>query len=116
MKKVIFAAALALGSSPAFATQLYFGADLPYAGQMGDCGAVYRDNGKPAGIFTVFKNHGANLIRVRLWTDGNTSPYSKLPDAMRVIRVAREKGMQVLLDFHYSDSWADAGEQIVPKA
>jgi arabinogalactan endo-1,4-beta-galactosidase len=114
VKKTILAAALALCPLPAFATELYFGADLSYAGQMLDCKAVYRDNGTPADIFTIFKNHGANLIRVRIWTDGNKGPYSNLPDVIRVIRAARAQGMEVLLDFHYSDSWADAGKQIIP--
>ena len=114
--KRILAAALALCTLPASATERYFGADLSYAGQMMDCKAVYRDNGVPADIFTTFKNHGANLIRVRIWTDGNKSGYSNLPDVIRVIRAAKAQGMQVLLDFHYSDSWADAGKQIIPAA
>jgi arabinogalactan endo-1,4-beta-galactosidase len=100
----------------ASATDLYFGADLSYANQIVDCGGIYRDNGKPTDVYQIFKDHGANLIRVRIWTDGNTSPYSTLPDVIRTIRAAREKGMQVLLDFHYSDSWADAGKQIIPAA
>lgn len=116
MKKTVLAAVMAFCAVPASATELYFGADLSYAGQMQDCNAVYRDNGTPADIFTIFKNHGANLIRVRIWTDGNKSPYSNLPDVIRVIRAARAAGMQVLLDFHYSDSWADAGKQIIPAA
>lgn len=117
MKRILLAAALmAQCCLPASATQLYFGADLSYYGQMMDCKAVYKDGGQPADIFTIFKNHGANLIRVRVWTDGNKSPYSTLPDAMRVIRAAKAQGMQVLLDFHYSDSWADAGKQIIPAA
>ena len=116
MKNTLLAAVMSLWSLPAAATELYFGADLSYAGQMQDCKAVYRDNGTPADIFTIFKNHGANLIRVRVWTDGNKTPYSNLPDAMRVIRAAKAQGMQVLLDFHYSDSWADAGKQIIPAA
>jgi arabinogalactan endo-1,4-beta-galactosidase len=116
MKKSIFAALLALGALPASATDLYFGADLSYANQIVDCGGIYRDNGKPADVYSIFKDHGANLIRVRIWTDGNKSPYSNLPDVIRTIRATREKGMQVLLDFHYSDSWADAGKQYTPKA
>lgn len=115
MKKILLATALALSPLPASAaTQLYFGADLSYYGQMMDCKAVYKDGGQPQDIFTIFKNHGANLIRVRLWTDGNKTPYSNLPDVIRVIRQAHANGMQVLLDFHYSDSWADAGKQIIP--
>src|SRR6201996_9483731 len=104
MKTILLAAALALTAVPASAaTQLYFGADLSYYGQMMDCKAVYKDGGQPTDIFTIFKNHGANLIRVRIWTDGNKTTYSNLPDTIRVIRASQAQGMQVLLDFHYSD-------------
>jgi arabinogalactan endo-1,4-beta-galactosidase len=111
------AAALMLCARPASATQLYFGADLSFAGQMADCGALYRDSdGRRKGIYAIFKAHGANLVRVRLWTGGNKSRYSTLRDVERTIRNAKAEGMQVLLDFHYSDSWADGGKQIVPQA
>src|SRR3569833_2582962 len=117
MKRILLAAALmAQCCLPASATQLYFGADLSYYGQMMDCKAVYKDGGQASDIFTIFKNHGANLPRVRVRPAGPPPPYSNLPDAMRVIRAAKAQGMQVLLDFHYSDSWADAGKQIIPAA
>lgn len=117
VKKLVCAVALSLLVQPAAATQLYFGADLSFAGQMADCGAVYRDSdGKAKDIFTIFQNHGANLVRVRLWTDSNTTPYSTLADVERTIRGAHAAGQQVLLDFHYADSWADAGKQPIPKA
>src|SRR5690348_3248219 len=83
---------------------LYFGADLSFAGQMADCGAVYRDSdGQAKDIYQIFKNHGANLVRVRIWNDGNRTKYSTLGDVIRTIRGAKAQGMQVLLDFHYSD-------------
>lgn len=98
------------------AQTLYFGADLSFANQMADCGAVYRDSdGTAKSVYTIFKDHGANLIRVRLWTDGNTTGYSNLADVERTIRASRDAGMQVLLDFHYSDSWADGGKQPIPR-
>lgn len=99
------------------ARQLYFGADLSFANQMADCGAVYRDNdGVVKDVYTIFKKHGANLIRVRLWTDGNDTGYSNLGDVEKTIRLSHAAGMQVQLDFHYSDSWADANRQPVPAA
>ena len=95
---------------------LYYGADLSFANQMADCGAVYRDSdGEIKGIYRIFKDHGANLVRVRIWTDGNETKYSTLKDVIRTIRSAKAEGMQVLLDFHYSDSWADAGKQTIPQ-
>lgn len=110
-------AALLAAMAPASARQLYFGADLSYANQMADCHGVYRDSdGQVKDVYTIFKDHGANLVRVRLWTDGNKTGYSNLGDVEKTIRAARDRGMQVLLDFHYADSWADGGKQPIPAA
>ena len=113
--RFLLAAIIPLLASPVQARQLYFGADLSFANQMADCGAVYRDSdGKAKDVYSIFKDHGANLIRIRLWTDGNDSGYSNLVDVERSLRAAKALGMQVLLDFHYSDSWADAEKQHIP--
>lgn len=109
------AATIALpGALPA--ADFYFGADLSYVNEMEDCGAVYRENGKARDPFELFAARGANLVRVRLWHDAEWTDYSDLADVKRTIRRAREHGMQVLLDFHYSDEWADGDKQIIPKA
>jgi hypothetical protein len=47
----------------------YFGADLSFANEMDDCGAVYRENGAPVDVYQIFKEHGANLIRIRIWNN-----------------------------------------------
>lgn len=101
---------------PAAAEGFYFGGDLSFANEMDDCGAVYRDHGTAKDVYTIFRDHGANLARIRLWTAGNTSNYSNLADVERSIRRAKAAGMQVLLDLHYSDSWADGEKQIIPEA
>jgi arabinogalactan endo-1,4-beta-galactosidase len=102
--------------APAAAHEFYFGADLSFADEMDDCGATFRDNGKPADVYAIFKNHGANLIRIRLWNNATWTKYSNLADVERSIKRAKAQGLQVLLDFHYSDDWADAGKQIIPAA
>lgn len=95
---------------------LYFGADLSYVNEMEDCGGVYREEGQPGDPFDLFAAHGANLVRVRLWHNPTWTTYSTFADARKTIARARAAGMQVLLDFHYSDDWADPGKQIVPAA
>ena len=94
----------------------YFGADLSYVNEMEDCGAHYRDAGVVTDPFVIFKNHGTNLVRVRLWNDPTWTRYSNLADVEKTIARARAQGMSVLLDFHYSDTWADGDKQIAPKA
>jgi arabinogalactan endo-1,4-beta-galactosidase len=106
----------AVFAAPAAARAFYFGADLSYANEMNDCGAVYRDNGAPKDVYAIFKDHGANLVRVRLWNDATWTKYGNLSDVERSIRRAKAQGLRVLLDFHYSDDWADAGKQVVPAA
>jgi arabinogalactan endo-1,4-beta-galactosidase len=106
----------ALLLAPAGAADRYFGADLSFANEMDDCGAVYRENGKPMDVYALFKEHGANLIRIRIWNNATWTKYSNLADVKRSIARARALGMKVLLDFHYSDDWADGDKQIIPAA
>ncbi|QUD88294.1 arabinogalactan endo-1,4-beta-galactosidase [Phenylobacterium montanum] len=111
------AALLAIGTpTVATAGTFYFGADLSYVNEMQDCGAQYRDHGQVKDPFEIFKDHGANLVRVRLWNDPDWTRYSNLADVEKTIARAKGQGMQVLLDFHYSDTWADGDKQIAPKA
>jgi arabinogalactan endo-1,4-beta-galactosidase len=107
-------------------TDFYFGADLSYVNQILDHGGVYRDQGEVRNPYRIFKDHGTNLVRLRLWhnpewtkdvyTPKGTVVYNGLADVTKAIQLAKEQGMQVLLDFHYSDSWADPGKQEIPKA
>jgi len=112
------AATAAQAGSPAPAPPggLYLGGDLSYVNEMEDCGAVYRFNGKPINPFDLLKREGGNLVRVRIWVDPNWTRYSNYPDVLKTIRRAHAAGLQALLDFHYSDDWADGGKQIAPAA
>jgi arabinogalactan endo-1,4-beta-galactosidase len=100
----------------AAAEALYLGADLSFANEMEDCGGHYREHGQDRDIFEMLHAHGANLVRVRLWNHATWTKYSNLEDVSKTIRRARAAGMQVLLDFHYSDDWADGDKQIIPAA
>jgi arabinogalactan endo-1,4-beta-galactosidase len=108
-------AAWCLSPAPA-AGEFWFGADLSYVNEMEDCGGVYREDGTVKDPFVLFADHGTNLVRVRLWNDAEWTDYSDLADVKKTIRRSREQDMQVLLDFHYSDDWADGDKQIIPKA
>ncbi len=112
--------------SPEPAPFIYFGGDLSYANQILDHNGVYKDQGGVQSPYKIYFDHGANLVRLRLWhnpvwtkdvygADGKQL-YSDLLDAEKTIRLAKDQGMAVLLDFHYSDNWADAGKQEVPIA
>ncbi len=106
------AAGHSAGTAPAY----YVGADLSYVNEMEDCGGQYRANGELVDPFALFSQYGANLVRVRLWHTPTWTQYSTLPDVKKTIARAKAQGMAVLLDFHYSDTWADPSKQIIPAA
>jgi len=110
-------------STLSFSQSFYFGADLSYVNEMEDCGAVYKVNGNATDPYALFKNNGANLIRLRLWHTpswydalNQGQRYSDLQDVRLSIIRAKSEGMQVLLDFHLSDTWADPTHQVAPVA
>jgi arabinogalactan endo-1,4-beta-galactosidase len=104
----------------------YFGADLSYVNQVLDHGGVYKDQGEVRTPYRIFKDRGANLVRLRLWHnplwtkevygDDGAQLYNDLADVEKAIGLAKAQGMEVLLDFHYSDTWADPGNQKIPQA
>lgn len=105
------------------AQNFYRGADLSYVNEMEDCGVVYKQNGSPVDPYTLFANEGCQLVRLRLWHHpgwyqslNSGKLYSDFEDVKKSIQRAKSAGMQVLLDFHLSDSWADPNKQLVPAA
>lgn len=123
VKRYLIFLILAVEISCLSAQNFYFGADLSYVNEMEDCGVVYQENDAEKDPYAIFADNGCNLVRLRLWhtpgwydnlNDGNR--YSDLTDVRRSIQRAKDAGMQVLLDFHLSDNWADPGKQLVPAA
>ena len=95
----------------------YYGADLSYVNQMEDCGAIYKDeNNLIKNPYKIFKEAGTNLIRLRLWHNPKWTNYSNYEDVKKAIKRAKEENMNVLLDFHYSDTWTDPSQQKIPAA
>lgn len=110
---------LTLACSQLPAQTFYRGVDLSYVNQMEDCGAVFYEDGLEKDPFQIMADHGANVVRVRLWHDPGAylpfpGTYSSFDDVVLTITRAKSRGMQVLLDFHYSDTWADPGRQLIP--
>ena len=87
-------------------------------------GVVYRDaEGNPQDIFETLHDNGVNTVRVRVWNDpydadgnGYGGGTVDVPRAVEIGERATAAGMRVLVDFHYSDFWADPGRQLAPKA
>ena len=95
----------------------YYGADLSYVNEMLDCGAKFKDaNNLTKDPYAIFSEAGTNLVRVRLWHNPSWTRYSNYEDVKKTITRAKEEGMAVLLDFHYSDTWTDPSKQKIPEA
>lgn len=98
-------------------SKFYYGADLSYVNEMEDCGASYMDiNNVVKDPYTIFKEAGTNLVRIRLWHNPTWTNYSNYEDVENSMQRAKSAGMEVLLDFHYSDTWADPSKQEIPAA
>lgn len=83
----------------------------------------YNEDGEVQDIFKTLKESGVNAVRIRVWNDpwdkdGNSygGGHNDLKTAVAIGRRATDYGMSVLIDFHYSDFWADPNKQMVPKA
>ena len=123
MKRILFAllaasATVAQAGPPAATPRggIYRGADLSYVNEMEACGADYLLRGKSIDPFALMKREGGNIVRVRIWVNPTWTRYSDYSDVLKTMRRAHAAGLQVLLDFHYSDTWADGGKQIAPAA
>ena len=98
------------------APKRFAGVDLSYVNEIEACGAQFRLNGKLRDPYELFAESGANLVRLRLWNNPTWTNYSTEADVTRSIERAKKAGMHVLLDFHYSDDWADPQKQTIPAA
>jgi arabinogalactan endo-1,4-beta-galactosidase len=118
MIRTLMMAASVLGLTAHAATPRFdTGADLSFTNEMEDCGAKFRNAaGAPADPFELVKAAGGTVARIRIWNNPDWTRYSTYDDVLKSIRRAHAAGLKVLLDFHYSDDWADADKQIAPAA
>lgn len=91
------------------------GGDLSMLHQIEANGGVFRDDGIAADALEIFKDHGFNWIRLKIW-HSPVAPFNDLDGVRRVAMRAKAKGFKFLLNFHYSDTWADPGKQNKPGA
>ncbi|MBR6753756.1 MAG: glycosyl hydrolase 53 family protein, partial [Clostridia bacterium] len=101
-----------------------FGMDASAVIALEDSGVKYYDfDGKETDVFSVLSDNGINYIRVRIWNNpynaegkGYGGGNCDIDKAIRIGKRATENHMKLLVNFHYSDFWADPGKQMVPKA
>ncbi|HHQ4789041.1 TPA: glycosyl hydrolase 53 family protein [Aeromonas hydrophila] len=105
---------LLLGSALLFHGQgeaMVKGADISWLTQMEKAGyKFYNDAGQPQDLFKTLKDHGMNTIRLRVWVNP-ADGWNNISDVIAKAKRAKAAGFDLLIDFHYSDSWADPGKQ-----
>lgn len=111
---------LALGSGCLVAAQSYaVGADVSFLASCERNGAVFKENGRPKDVLAILRDHHYNWVRLRLFVNPAASA-DNLPNdlgyTIALAQRAKSMGFQILLDLHYSDTWADPGKQFTPAA
>jgi arabinogalactan endo-1,4-beta-galactosidase len=96
------------------------GADVGWLPQMEATGYKFYDtDGSQKDCLQLLKDRGMNTIRLRVWVNPNddkaSGHCSKEETVVAALR-AQKMGMRIMIDFHYSDSWADPAKQFKPKA
>lgn len=99
------------------------GMDISSLDEIERLGAKFYDNGEEQELIEILKKYDTNYIRLRLWNDPKTEdgrPYgagnTDYETTLRMAKRVKAAGLGFLLDFHYSDFWADPGKQRKPKA
>ncbi|GIJ81343.1 arabinogalactan endo-1,4-beta-galactosidase [Micromonospora phaseoli] len=114
---VVLAAPLALTAPAQAANTLTMrGADVSSLQRSLDLGARYYDGaGAQANPYDILASKGVNYLRLRIWNNP-TSGYNNKAKVLQQARAIKAKGFKLLIDFHYSDTWADPGKQYPPAA
>ncbi|MGL4753195.1 MAG: glycoside hydrolase family 53 protein [Aeromonadaceae bacterium] len=92
------------------------GADVSWLTQMEKSGyKFYNDSGSQQDLFPILKAHGMNAIRLRVWVNP-ANGWNNITDVVAKAKRAKAAGFDILIDFHYSDTWADPANQTKPAA
>jgi arabinogalactan endo-1,4-beta-galactosidase len=94
-----------------------WGADIGWVSEMEKAGMRFTDSKGGTEIFSVLKNLGMNSVRLRVWVNPlDANGWSGKDDVVAMAKRAASAGMAVMIDFHYSDFFADPSYQDIPSA
>lgn len=106
---------LLLFNKTSTAQEFAIGADLSFLKAAEESGFQFKEDGKVKPGLEIFKDHGYNWIRLRLFHTPTELP-NNLDYTIALAQEAKKLGFKFLLDFHYSDTWADPAKQFIPAA
>lgn len=105
-----------VGATEQAASMSMLGADVSSVQRTLDLGGSYYDAaGAKKDPLDILKSKGANYARLRIWNNP-ASGYNNKSKVLAYAKTVKSKGMKLLIDFHYSDTWADPGKQFKPGA
>lgn len=118
MKRTLFSLFLILASVAAVAQDFTLGADISWITELESKGQTWKNwKGEERECTALMKELGMNAVRLRVWVDpvkhGN---WCNKEDVLVKAKRAKELGMDVMIDFHYSDWWCDPAKQNIPVA
>ncbi|AYF98637.1 glycoside hydrolase family 53 protein [Protaetiibacter intestinalis] len=103
-------------SATAAGTLTMLGADVSSLQRSLDLGVTYYNAaGVAQNPLQILKNKGVNYVRLRVWNNP-ASGYNNKARVLQQAASAKALGLKVMIDFHYSDTWADPGKQYKPAA
>nr|WP_324260032.1 glycosyl hydrolase 53 family protein [Cellvibrio fontiphilus] len=93
------------------------GADVSWTSEIEANGiSYYNRNGVKKDIFAIMKEQGMTAVRLRVWVNPADGWYNSTQDVVAKAKRVKAAGMKLMIDFHYSDTWADPGHQTKPAA
>ncbi|MCS7120571.1 MAG: glycosyl hydrolase 53 family protein [Nitrososphaerota archaeon] len=98
--------------------EFLLGGDISSLAEIEKRGGIFRDDGRPDDAVKIMTKYGANCFRLRLFVDPPRVDVvvNDLPYTVALAKRIKAAGAKLVLDFHYSDTWADPGKQLKPEA
>jgi len=95
--------------------QFINGVDISMLKQVEENGGLFYVNGNQIDPIQIFKDKGINTARIKIWHTPSLN-YNNLESVLEIAYRASSAGLDLILDFHYSDTWADPLNQAKPSA
>jgi len=100
-----------------FSSKFALGADISWVSEMEANGySFFNAAGETKDAFELMAELGVNAIRLRVWVNPADGWYNGVQDVVAKAKRAQARGQRIMIDFHYSDNWADPGKQTKPAA
>ena len=118
LTRAILLLAAILTANTISAAPFTVGADISVSTELEAHGnTLYNYSGQPTDPFLLAKDMGLQAVRLRVWVDPTQhGGWCNIDDTLAKALRAKKQGLDIMIDFHYSDWWADPGQQNIPES